>query len=65
MRKAGTRQPLALRRREVFALVHAAASPHRLAARNVALVQLRTESPRHPSQCDRPPGVARLFGHAP
>ena len=41
MRKGGTRQPLALRRREVFALVHAAAaSPHRLAARNVALVQL-------------------------
>jgi len=26
MRKAGTRQPLALRRREVFALVHAAAA---------------------------------------
>jgi integrase/recombinase XerC len=45
MRKAGTRQPLALRRREVFALVHAAAaSPHRLAARNVALVQLMLQA---------------------
>src|SRR5262249_16607534 len=41
MRKSGTSQPLALRRREVFALVHAAAaSPHGLAPRNVALVQL-------------------------
>jgi site-specific recombinase XerD len=45
MRKGGTRQPLALRRREVFALVHAAAaSPHRLAARNVALVQLMLQA---------------------
>jgi site-specific recombinase XerD len=45
MRKAGTRQPLALRRREVFALIHAgAASPHRLAARNVALVQLMLQA---------------------
>ena len=45
MRKAGTRQPLALRRREVFALVHAAsASPHRLAARNVALVHLMLQA---------------------
>ena len=45
MRKAGTRQPLALRRREVFALVHAAAaSPHRLAPRNVALVQVMLQA---------------------
>jgi site-specific recombinase XerD len=45
MRKAGTRQPLALRRREVFALIHvAAASPHRLATRHVALVQLMLQA---------------------
>lgn len=44
MRKAGARQPLALRRRDVFALVHAAASPHRLAARNVALVHLMLQA---------------------
>ena len=45
MRKAGTRQPLALRRREGFALIHAAAaSPHRLATRNVALVQLMLQA---------------------
>ena len=45
MRKPGMRQPLGLRRREVFALVHAAsASPHRLAARNVALVQLMLQA---------------------
>jgi site-specific recombinase XerD len=45
MRKGGTRQPRALRHREVFALVHAAdASPHRLAARNVALVQLMLQT---------------------
>ena len=45
MRKSGTPQPLALRRREVFALLHAAAaSPHRLALRNVALVQLMLQA---------------------
>ncbi len=45
MRKSGTTQPLALRRREVFALFHAAAaSPHRLAPRNVALVQLMLQA---------------------
>ncbi len=45
MRKAGTQQPRALRRREVFALVHAAAaSPHGLAPRNVALVQLMLQT---------------------
>jgi site-specific recombinase XerD len=45
MRKSGTRQPPALRRREVFALVHAAAaSPHGLAPRNVALVQLMLQA---------------------
>ena len=45
MRKSGTPQPLALRRREVFALFHAAAaSPHRLALRNVALVQLMVQA---------------------
>jgi site-specific recombinase XerD len=39
MRKAGAPQPLALRRREVFALVHAAAaSPHGLAPRNVVVL---------------------------
>ena len=41
MRRGAAHQPLALTRREVFALVQAAAhSPHRLAPRNVALVQL-------------------------
>jgi integrase/recombinase XerC len=41
MRKSGTPQPLALSRREVFALLHAAAaSPHKLALRNVSFVQL-------------------------
>jgi site-specific recombinase XerD len=45
MRKSGTPQPLALRRREVFALFHAAvASPHGLALRNVALVQLMLQA---------------------
>lgn len=45
MRKSGTPQPLALRRREVFALFHAAAaSPHKLALRNVALVQLMVQA---------------------
>ena len=45
MRKSGTLQPLALRRQEVFALFHAAAaSPHRLAPRNVALVQLMLQA---------------------
>jgi site-specific recombinase XerD len=45
MRKSGTPQPLALRRREVLALVHAAAaSPHGLAPRNVALVQLMLQA---------------------
>jgi integrase/recombinase XerC len=45
MRKSGPRQPLALRRREVFALVHAAAtSPHGLAPRNVALIQLMLQA---------------------
>jgi integrase/recombinase XerC len=45
MRKSGTRQPPALQRREVFALVHAAAaSPHGLAPRNVALVQLMLQA---------------------
>lgn len=45
MRKSGTPQPLALRRREVFALLHAAtASPHGLALRNVALVQLMLQA---------------------
>jgi site-specific recombinase XerD len=45
MRKSGTRQPFALRRREVFALVHAAAtSPHGLDRRNVALVQLMLQT---------------------
>jgi site-specific recombinase XerD len=45
MRKSGMLQPLALRRREVFALLHAAAaSPHGLALRNVALVQLMLQA---------------------
>jgi integrase/recombinase XerC len=45
MRKSGTPQPLALRRREVFALLHAAAiSPHGLALRNMALVQLMLQA---------------------
>jgi site-specific recombinase XerD len=45
MRKSGTPQPPALNRREVFALVHAAAaSPHGLAPRNVALVQLMLQA---------------------
>ena len=45
MRKSRTSQPLALRRREVFALFHvAAASPHGLALRNVALVQLMLQA---------------------
>jgi site-specific recombinase XerD len=45
MRKSGMPQPLALRRREVFALLHAAAaSPHGLALRNVALVQLMLQA---------------------
>jgi site-specific recombinase XerD len=45
MRKSGTPQPLALRRHEVFALVHAAAaSPHKLALRNVALIQLMLQA---------------------
>lgn len=45
MRKSGMPQPLALRRREVFALLHAAAaSPHRLALRNGALVQLMLQA---------------------
>lgn len=45
MRKAGAQQPLALRRSEVFALVHAAAaSLHGLAPRNIALVQLMLQA---------------------
>lgn len=45
MRKSGMPQPRALRRREVFALLHAAAaSPHRLALRNGALVQLMLQA---------------------
>jgi integrase/recombinase XerC len=45
MRKSGNPQPVALRRREVLALVHtAAASPHGLASRNVALVQLMLQA---------------------
>ena len=45
MRKSGNPQPVALRRREVLALVHtAAASPHGLAPRNVALVQLMLQA---------------------
>ena len=45
MRKSGTPRPLALRRHEVFALLHAAAaSPHQLALRNVALVQLMLQA---------------------
>jgi site-specific recombinase XerD len=45
MRKSGMPQPLALRRREVFTLLHAAAaSPHGLALRNVALVQLMLQA---------------------
>jgi integrase/recombinase XerD len=45
MRKARTQQPLALKRSEVFALVHAAAaSPHGLALRNLALVQLMLQA---------------------
>jgi len=43
MRKSGTSQPLALRRREVFALLHAAA-PHGLALRNEALIQLMLQA---------------------
>jgi site-specific recombinase XerD len=45
MRKSGTPQPLALRRREVFALLHAAAaSPHGLALRNEALIHLMLQA---------------------
>jgi integrase/recombinase XerC len=45
MRKSGPPQPLALKRREVFALLHAAAaSPHGLASRNVVLVQLMLQA---------------------
>ena len=45
MRKSGTPPPLALKRHEVFALFHAAAaSPHKLALRNVALVQLMVQA---------------------
>ena len=45
MRKSGTPQPLDMGRREVFALLHAAAaSPHKLALRNVALVQLMVQA---------------------
>ncbi len=45
MRKSGTPQPLALRRREVFALFHAATtSPHGLGPRNMALVQLMLQA---------------------
>ena len=45
MRKAPARQPQALTRREVLALVHAAAqSPHRLGPRNVALIQLMLQA---------------------
>ncbi len=45
VRKSGTLQPLALRRREAFALIHAAAaSPHGLALRNAALVQLMLQA---------------------
>jgi site-specific recombinase XerD len=45
MRKSGTLQPLALRRREVFTLLHAAAaSPHGLALRNEALIQLMLQA---------------------
>jgi site-specific recombinase XerD len=55
MRKSGTPQPLALRRREVFALFHAAAaSPHKLALRNVALVQLMGPSRVAGGRGDRP-----------
>jgi integrase/recombinase XerC len=45
MRKAPARQPQALTRREVLALVHAAAqSCHRLGPRNVALIQLMLQA---------------------
>jgi integrase/recombinase XerC len=45
MRKSSPSQPLALKRQEVFALLHAAAtSPHGLASRNVALVQLMLQA---------------------
>jgi integrase/recombinase XerC len=45
MRKAPAQQPQALTRREVLALVHAAAqSPHRLGPRNVALIQLMLQA---------------------
>ena len=45
VRKSGSPQLRALRRREVFALLHAAAaSPHGLALRNVALIQLMLQA---------------------
>jgi site-specific recombinase XerD len=45
MRRPSARQPPALNRREVLAFVHAAAnSPHKLAPRNVALVQLMLQA---------------------
>lgn len=45
MRRAAAQQPAALTRREVLALVHAAAhSPHKLGPRNVALVQLMLQA---------------------
>lgn len=45
MRRAAAQQPPALNRREVLALVHAAAnSPHKLGPRNVALVQLMLQA---------------------
>ena len=45
MRRPSAQQPPALSRPEVLALVHAAAnSPHRLAPRNVALVQLMLQA---------------------
>ena len=45
MRQAPAQQPQALTRREVLALVHAAAqSPHRLGPRNVALIQLMLQA---------------------
>ena len=55
MRQSGTPQPLALRRREVCALFHAAAaSPHKLALRNVALVQPHGPSRVAGGRGDRP-----------
>ena len=45
MRKSSPSQPMALKRQEAFALIHAAAaSPHGLALRNGALVQLMLQA---------------------